>query len=158
TWAQSGALLPHAMAAVEFVQQTDVTIAAVATLLNQVGQCLFKSARFEQARLAFDRALSVGYQIYGESNPRLSAIALNLGDVLLLQGSQAAARAQYNRALVVDEIAYGPNHPEVARDLAHLAGLLMDLEDYAAAEKHMRRALAIDQATFGSDHPNLILR
>ena len=73
TWAQSAAMLPHAMSCVEHAQQTDITVAAAASLLNQAGQCLFKSGKYEAARSAFDRALEVGYRIYGDANPRLGA-------------------------------------------------------------------------------------
>ena len=51
-------------------QRTDVTVAASASLLNQVGQCQFRHGRYEQARATLDKALEIAYRIYGEDNRR----------------------------------------------------------------------------------------
>jgi tetratricopeptide (TPR) repeat protein len=154
TWSQSAAMLPHALAAVEFAQQTDVTVAAAAALLNQIGQCLYRAARYEEARVAFDRALSIAYRIYGENNPRLSAIANNLGRVLLKLGDAATARQQFEWALSLDENSYGHNHTHVAEVLNNYGLCLVRLDETEAAVAQFQRALAIYEARFGPSHPN----
>lgn len=154
TWATSAAMLPHALAAVEYAQQTDVTVAAAAVLLNRVGQCLFRSARYEQARVALDRALAIGYQIYGEFNPRLSAIANNLGRVLVKLGDLATARQQFEWALSLDERTYGPNHPHVAEILNNYGMCLARQEETQLAGEQFGRALAIYEDQMGANHPS----
>ena len=154
TWAASAAMLPHALAAVDYAQQTDVTVAAAAVLLNRVGQCLFRSARYEQARIAFDQALAIGYRIYGETNPRLSAIANNLGRVLMKLGDVAPARQQFEWAISLDEKAYGPSHPHVAEVLNNYGLCLVRLGDTVLAREQFERALNIYENQFGPSHPN----
>jgi tetratricopeptide (TPR) repeat protein len=154
TWAESASMLPHALSAVDHAQQTDVTVAAAAQLLNQVGQCLVKHARFEQARVAFDRALSIAFRLYGENNPRLSAFANNLGRVLLRLGDPAAAQQQFQWALSLDERRYGPKHPHVAELLNNYGMCLARLDQMDGARQQFERALAIYEEQFGPSHPN----
>ncbi len=154
TWAASAAMLPHALAAVDYAQQTDVTVAAAAVLLNRVGQCLFRSARYEQSRVAFDRALAIGYRIYGESNPRLSAIANNLGRALMKLGDVGSARGQFEWALSLDEKAYGRVHPHVAEVLNNYGLCLVRLGETDLAREQFDRALDIYEKQFGPSHPN----
>ena len=154
TWPTSAAMLPHALAAVDYAQQTDVTVATAAVLLNQIGQCLFRCARYEQARVAFDRALAIGYRIYGESNPRLSAIANNLGRVLMKLGDVATARQQFEWALAIDERTYGPLHSHVAEVLNNHGLCLVRLDEIELAGAQFERALSIYDDEFGPSHPN----
>lgn len=155
TWATSAAMLPHALAAVDHAGQTDVTVAAAASLLNQVGQCLFRTARYEQARLALDRALAIAYRIYGEENPRVSAITNNLGRVLLRLGDLPGARQALEWALHLDERTYGPTHPHVAEVLNNLGLCQVRLDDYEAARLAFERALGIYEYQFGPSHQNV---
>ncbi len=155
TWSASAAMLPHAMAAVEYAQHTDVTIAAAATLLNQVGQCLFKTARYEQARVALDQSLAIAYRIYGEENPRVSAIANNLGRVLLRLGELGGARQSLEWALHLDERTYGATHPHVAEILNNYGLCLARLEEKDLAREQFERALRIYEEKLGPSHPNV---
>ena len=155
TWPTSAAMLPHALAAVEHAQQTDVTVAAAATLLNRVGQCLFRSGRYEQARVALDRGLAIGYRIYGEDNPRLSAIANNLGRVLMKLGDLTGAREQFEWALTLDEKAYGPSHPHVAEVQNNYGLCLARLDQPEQAREQFESALRIYEGIHGPNHPNV---
>lgn len=155
TWAESAAMLPHAMASIEYAQQTDVTVAAACSLLTQIGQCLLRMGRYEEARGAFDRALQVGYRLYGEANPRLSALANNLGRVLLKLADFSGARQQFEWAVSLDERAYGPDHPHVAEVLNNYGLCLAKLGEDELAGKQFERALSIYATRLGSTHANV---
>ena len=70
TWSGCSELMPHALAVVEHTSSVDTAIAAGATLLNSAGHWLYRMGRFGEARELLDRALTIGYRVFGEDNPR----------------------------------------------------------------------------------------
>lgn len=154
TWSEGMAMLPHALSAVEHAQHTDVTVAASASLLNQVGQCLFRHGRYDQARAILDKALELAYRIYGEQNSRLSAIANNLGRVLMRLSELDEARRQFEWSLSLDEQTYGNDHPHVAEILNNLGTCLLRLGRHEEARPMFERALAIYGMQCSPSHPN----
>src|SRR5205823_119405 len=107
TWPRCLELAPHAIAAVNNLGDTArlgadpietgqagpsrAALAAGVRLLNRVGHFLLDQARYLEAQAALERALTLGYQVYGQTNPRLAAVANNLGRVLQRTGDLTQA-------------------------------------------------------------------
>ena len=158
TWAGSGRLLAHALAAAGHSEPLGAAPEATVLLLNEVGSYLDIRADFVEAASSYRRALAIGEDVFGPDDSRVAAIVNNLGYILRLQGDLAAARAHFERALRIDEAAYGPDHPDVATDVNNLGSVLREEGDPAGARAHFERALRIDEAAYGPDHPKVAIR
>jgi tetratricopeptide (TPR) repeat protein len=86
-----------------------------------------------------------------------SAIAGQLGLVLLQKGDLEGALNYAQRSLKIDENVYGPDHPEVAVRSTNIGVILLEKGDLDGALDYTQRALKIDERFYGSDHPNVAL-
>jgi len=143
TWRPAAALLPHATVTIRHATGLGAGVRVAASLLNEVGQLLFRNARYAEARDALDRAMALAFGLYGEDNPRLSPIANNLGRVLARTGNLPEARRHFEWAAALDERAYGPNHPHVAEVLNNLGNALLRSGQLDDGLAKLRRALDI---------------
>ena len=158
TWAPSGALLAHALAAAGHAEETARDLEDARWLLNQTARYLETRAEFERARVGYARAAKLAEAALGPDDPEVATYVNNLGAVLQDLGDLAGARAAFERALRIDEASFGPDHPKVATDVNNLGGVLQDLGDLAGARAAFERALRIDEASFGPDHPKVAIR
>jgi tetratricopeptide (TPR) repeat protein len=155
TWHQSSRLLPHALAAAAHAGVLEVAPEVRQHILNQTGVYLRERAEFVEAKVLFERALSLAEKAYGPDHPEVAAIVNNLGLVLQALGDLQVAKEHFVWALKIDEEAYGPDHPNVALHVNNLGGVLYDLGDLQGAKEHFVRALKIDEEAYGPDHPNV---
>ncbi len=79
--------------------------------------------RYEEALPFAKRAVGLGEQEFGASNPRFATLLNNLANLYLLQGRYADAEPLYKRALAIREGSLAPDHPDLATSLNDLAGL-----------------------------------
>ena len=155
TWHQCSRLLPHALAAATHAGVLEVAPEVTQHILNQIGIYLRGRAEFAEAKVLFERALTLAEKAYGPDHPEVAAIVSNLGSVLQDLGDLQGAKEHYKRALKIDEEAYGPDHPEVAKDVSNLGSVLQNLGDLKGAKEHYKRALVIGEKTYGPDHLEL---
>jgi tetratricopeptide (TPR) repeat protein len=158
TWHQCSRLLPHALAAAAHAGVLGVAPEVTQHILNQTGMYSHGRAEFAEAKVLFDRALTLAEEAYGPDHPQVAAIVNNLGGVLRALGDLKGAKELFARALKIDEEAYGPDHPEVATDVNNLGGILRDLGDLKGAKEHYERALKIDEEAYGPVHPHVATR
>jgi tetratricopeptide (TPR) repeat protein len=155
TWHQCSRLLPHALAAAAHAETRKVAPKVTQRILNQTGLYLRGRAEFAEAKVLFERALSLAEEAYDPDHPNVAIRVNNLGGVLQDLGDLQGAKERYERALKIDEKAYGPDHPTVATDVNNLGGVLQDLDDLQGAKEHYERALKIDEKAYGPDHPEV---
>ncbi len=153
TWEQSTSLLPHAQAAAVYAERLETVLGHVAHILNNIGSLLHRQAAFKQALAAYQKALHLAEQEFGQDHKEVAAYANNLGEVLRNLGDLEGAKKHYERAIIIYEAAYGLDHQHVATSVNNLGIVLKDMGDYLAAKAHYERALRIDEAAFGPDNP-----
>ena len=155
TWHQCSRLLPHALAAAAHAESQAVAPEVTQHILNQTGIYLRGRAEFAEAKVLFERALSLAEEAYDPDHPEVATIVNNFGSVLRDLGDLKGAKEHYERALKIDEEAYGPDHPNVARDVNNLGSVLRDLGDLQGAKELFKRALKIDEEAYGPEHPEV---
>jgi tetratricopeptide (TPR) repeat protein len=158
TWAPSGGLLAHALAAAGHAEAAARDLADARWLLNQTAHYFERRAEFDQARSGYARAQALAEAALGENDPEVASYINNLGSVLRALGDLAGARAAFDRALRIDEASFGPDHPKVASSVNNLGSVLPELGDLAGARAAFERALRIDEASFGADDPMVAIR
>ena len=158
TWHQCSRLLPHALAAAAHAESREVAPDVTQYVLNQTGMYLHGCAEFAEAKVLFERALSLAEKAYGPDSPEIAVIVNNLGLVLNGQGDLQGAKELFERALGIDEEAYSPEHPKVATDVNNLGSVLNGQGDLKGAKELFERALKIDEEAYGPDHPNVAIR
>ncbi len=155
TWASSGELLPHLIAAAAAAKKVEPLPEKTGLLLNQAGFYLHHRAAYTLALELYKRALAIDEKALGPDHPTVAIRLNNLAALLQDLGAYEAARPYMERALAIWEKALGPKHPQVATGNNNLGGLLQDLGAYEAARPYLERALAIFEKNLGSDHPNV---
>ena len=155
TWAPSGALLAHALAAAGHAEDTAKDLEGARWLYNQTARYFETRAEFEQARAGYARALALAETALGPNDPEAASYVNNLGLVLKELGDLAGARAAFERALKIDEKNFGPDHPDVAIRVNNLGGVLQALGDLAGGRAAFERALRIFEKFLPADHPNI---
>jgi Tfp pilus assembly protein PilF len=152
TWPTCARYLPHAVAVVSHVGDTDHAALETAWLLNQMGVYLDARAQFAEAKPYLERALAIREQVLGLQHPDTATSLNNLGTLLDAQGDLAGAKPYYERALAIYEQVLGPQHPDTATSLHNLGGLLRAQGDLVGAKPYLERALQIFRLRLGKDH------
>ena len=178
TWAPSGALLAHTLAACRHAEATACEFEGARLLLNKTGEYQLRRADFEQARINFERALALAEEQLrrtefqqasdsferapglaeenvGPEHAELAGYVNNLGCALRGQGDLADAKGAFERAIQIAESNFGPDQREVAIYVNNLGLVLRDLGDLAGARAAHERALGVDEEIFGFDHPEV---
>ena len=158
TWAPSGALLAHALAAAGHAEETakdleDGEMAARTRLPNISRRAPSSSG----ARAGFARALGLAEAALGPDHPEVATYVNNLGEVLHDLGDLAGAGRPTSGRSRSDEKSFGPDHPRVAERVNNLASVLQDLGDLAGARAAFERALPILEKDLGPDHPKVAI-
>jgi tetratricopeptide (TPR) repeat protein len=155
TWDMCSALLPHAMASVNYAEKMGVDITG--HLLNQVGLYLWGQAEHIKAKSAFERALKIHENVLGPDHPNAATAVNNLGLVLQDMDDLEGAKEFYERALKIHENALGPDNPNAAMVANNLGMVLYAMGDLMDAKEHTERAIRIYENVLGPDHPNVAM-
>lgn len=157
TWAPSGAVLSHALAAAGHADENAKDLEDTRWLLHATARYLQTRAEFERSRAGYMRAARLAEAVLGPDDPELATYLNDLGRVLQEMRYVAGARAAYEQALAIDEKSFGPDHQNVARDIGNLGSVLLDLglDHLADARAALERALKINEKSFGPDHPTV---
>ncbi|MEU6534562.1 FxSxx-COOH system tetratricopeptide repeat protein [Streptomyces sp. NPDC047000] len=131
-WDRCGALLPHALEAVENAGRLQVERVASALLLSKVSTFLWGRADLPQARRLLERSIALESSADG-GGLRMADRLNDLGLVLWDMARLAEARAAHEQAYNIRSGLLGERHPDLALSLNNLGGVLCDLEDYDAA-------------------------
>ncbi len=125
------------------------------TLINQLGLLYRFQARYADAEVLYEQALSIDENSYGADHPSVSVRLNNLGQLFKETHRFSEAEPQIRRALSIAKKNYGEAHPMVATRLNNLAILLQAMDRMEEVEPLLRGALAIDKKNYGEEHPNI---
>lgn len=152
TWETCGDLLPHALTAAGHAESMGVAPRVTVGLFQDAGRYLQKRAQFGEAKYSLERALSLATKFYGESHPRVSAVASNLGRVQMELGDLHEAQASFERCLTIDRNTYGEADPHVATIINNYGVSLHHSGDTDAAREQFEWALSVYENHYGADH------
>ncbi len=153
-WPVMERLLPHALTCAIWIDQTQLATPEAAHLLDQTGYYLKERARYEEAELFYQRALTIREQVLGAEHPDTAATLNNLGRLYTSQGKYQEAELFYQRALEIRERVLGTEHPDTATTLNNLGRLYTSQGKYQEAELFYQRALEIRERVLGTEHPD----
>ena len=114
TWHQCSCLLPHALAAATHAGVLEVAPEVTQHILNQTGLYLRGRAEFAEAKVLFDRALTLAEKAYGPDHPNVAIRVNDLGRVLQDLGDLQGAKEHYERALTIFQKSRGEDHQYTA--------------------------------------------
>lgn len=114
-----------------------------------------RQGRWEQAKIALERALEIQQRSEGREAPGLVPVLRALADLHQTRGRLAEAITLRRRCIAVLEKSVGPQHLLVAAELERLAKPERDLARFDEAEALFRRALAIREELLEPGHPDV---
>lgn len=152
TWETCADLLPHALTTAGHTESMGVAPRVTVGLLQDAGRYLQKRAQFNEARYALERALALAIKFYGESHPRVSAVANNLGRVQMELGELQEAQSCFERCLTIDRATYGEVDPHVASVINNYGVSLHNTGDADGARQQFEWALSVYENHYGGDH------
>ena len=151
-WPRCERLVPHALAARDWIESEDLRVPEAAWLLNHAGYYLLLRARYAEAELLLRGALAICEKAPGPEHPDTAQSLDHLGVLLRFQGHFKEAEPLHRRALAIREQALGPDHHDTAISLENLALALQAQGRFGEVEPLLRRALAIREQVLGPDH------
>lgn len=139
-----------ARAAVEYVQAQRLEPRIEANAWNSLGMILEDNGRFDEARVALERAIALRRAPDIGGSP-LSASLHNLSMVARKQDRLGEAETLLREALALSDAAHGETHPRTLNTLAQLTNVLREQGHLVEAEAQLRRVLGIREKLHGME-------
>jgi len=143
-----------AEAAAAAVERAGASADLVALLANLQGRVAFALGDYEAAEVAFDRALSMQREAFGDEHSSLARFYNNLALAHGQQGNLAESIAFLRRALKLEERVLGSVHPRVALITSNLGAVELRRGNLEVGEALMRRSIEISRSAV-RDEPRL---
>jgi tetratricopeptide (TPR) repeat protein len=143
----------HAKVAIDYAG--DVLGVREANRLTTLGIILELAAKYDDAKVLHEQALSLLERALGPEHPDLAPCFNNLANVLYAKQDFEGAKQQYGRALALRERALGPEHPDVGKSVNNLANVHATNQEFEAARALYDRARNIFEQALGPDHPDV---
>ncbi len=124
----------------------------VASELLVLGRLLHGSGDYDEAVLAYERALIIREESLGPEDLEVAQCLNNLSLSLMRLGKLKLARPLLERSLTIREKALGPDHLHVGLSLNNLASLLVDAGSSPEALPLLERSLRIWEKNLGPEH------
>lgn len=139
-----------ARAAVEYVRAHQLEPRIEANAWNSLGMVLEDNGRFDEARVALERAVALRREP-GIGGSQLSASLSNLSMVARKQDRLGEAETLLREALALADAAHGETHPRTLNTLAQLTNVLREQGHLVEAEAQLRRVLGIREKLHGME-------
>lgn len=133
--------------------QTDPTAALA---LEAIGMNALLAGRFEPARNAFERAITIRHATQDSLHPKLTEDLNQLGDISYLLNDAPAAERYYRRVLENDRIVLGDNHPDAALTLNNLGRVLLEQRKFAESGAIIENVISVKLKQFDPTNANLV--
>ncbi|MBV9463919.1 MAG: tetratricopeptide repeat protein, partial [Verrucomicrobiae bacterium] len=148
--------VPYGTRSVEVYQANPATAQSwpLARIANNVGLCLSKLDRFEEADKYLSLSLSLREKLKPDSS-QVAVVLVNLAEVRRKQRRFQESEVLIRRAVAIDEAEYGQDDNEVADDLWQLMELCVAAGRYPEAIKTGERMLSIRRASYPPNHPKV---
>jgi CHAT domain-containing protein/tetratricopeptide (TPR) repeat protein len=119
---------------------------------NNIGSCLGRLGKHDEALQEYRQALAVFREALGEGHPHTALAYDHVGGSLQSLGRFDEALPPLRKALAIREAALGPHHPDTASSYDQLAAWLIGRGRPAEALPLLRRTLAIRRAALTDEH------
>jgi Tfp pilus assembly protein PilF len=129
--------------------------AAVAEVLQALGDVAAGKGEFAQADTAYRAALEIRRRIHGEENIDVATTLAAMASSRLSQGKAVDAESLLVHVVAMDTRLRAPDDPRALSNLSNLAAAHWYQGRFAAAESLFRRTLEVQQRTLGPDHPDV---
>ncbi len=131
--------------------------AALAQVLNRLGELYHALGRYREAKPLYERALKRFRQAKDDAGVSKALVPLlnNLGLVDAELGDYQEANDSYREALAIQKKLLGENHLDLAYTLNNLAMLEEKRGEHLEAERLYQKVLALKTEHLGEDHPHL---
>ncbi len=124
--------------------------AAVAVVLNNLGNILIKTGQYRQADPVLRRALSILNDSYGPESPEVIACLGNLAALSFQLGDYRASAALFQKIMDYQLAVTGDDHPDLASTLGALARAQIALGQLNLAEPLLHESLSLRILYFGA--------
>jgi len=155
-WQQAERYFPHALVCVEMREQEPLPPLDLATLLFRVGWYLRERARYSEAEVFLEDALSIREHHLEPEHLDIAQNCNNLAILYCMQGKYGKAEPLYQRALQIWERQSGPERYRMAHALGNLAGLYALQGKCEKAEAFYECALPILEEQLGPEHDGVL--
>jgi tetratricopeptide (TPR) repeat protein len=131
---------------------------SAATLLHNIGNCLFHLERFDEALARFTDALRLREAVFGAERASLEVAASlnNIALALVEVGRHDEAIDHFERSLEMKRELLGKSHPDVARGIHNIGNAHHMRKDLVQAKEFLGIALGMREAQ-DRDHPDTAL-
>ncbi len=126
-----------------------------ARLQNTLGGIYVAKARYDDAFVAYEKALGHLRATGDAEHPALAPAISNLGLANWYRGDIASAKQSFEEALEILLRDFGPDHSQVAYARKNIGDLAIQLGNDEDALVHYQEVLRIWTATLGPEHANL---
>ena len=123
--------------------------------LLSLGLLLQDVGRFDEAGEAYEHALRVEIETFGEGHIETTNSLNNLANFANLRGRYEEGLERHRQILTIRRAALGSEHPDVAGSLINVAAALRYLNRLAEADDALGEARDILESSLGVDHPRL---
>ncbi|MGE5246278.1 MAG: tetratricopeptide repeat protein, partial [Betaproteobacteria bacterium] len=121
--------------------------------LRTAARRLERAGKFDEARPAFDRALTLADDLRRPDDTYAAMIAFDLAGNALELHDDSRARSLYERAIATFDRAWGAEHPYAGMARSRLALLCERAGRHQDAERLAREAVTVIERSLGPDHP-----
>lgn len=125
-------------------------------LLNNLGACLRRQGRFDEAIAMQREAIAVRAAAFGENSLEVAESRNNLGSALFQKGDIPGAVEQFEIALAIRRSLLRPDHPLIVRLLSNLGLVQLRAGHIDEAAALLLSAAEQWEAAFGPEHPGRV--
>ena len=123
----------------------------VAQTQTNIGATLSSLGRYDEALVAFQRALELYQQSGDESS--IGVLLNNIGSVYKNMGRFEDAVEAYQRSLEISNKLYGSDHPDTAITINNLGSVYAAMGDYDRSLALFQQSLSVYEKILGPEHP-----
>jgi predicted Ser/Thr protein kinase len=127
------------------------TRSTLPTLLADRATLLSKQGRNAEARLDYERALSIYRETEGDVHPDIARVMGMLATITRIEGHPEKALAELEVVLAMERQIFTHDHPDIANTLALMGQTALDLGNYTQGEAWLRESLAMQERLGQSD-------
>ena len=150
--------LPHARRAVEAARELKDQPSLRMEAWNALATALVRSSRSAEAKDAYENALRIGRESFGNEDPRIAGPLTNLGSLHMMSGEYEEAGAIFSEVIAIEEQQPGSERDFGFGTTLHLMAMVCEnLSDFEKGIEYERRSLKIRETVLGEDHWHVAL-
>eukprot|EP00330_Aristerostoma_sp_ATCC50986_P009402 CAMPEP_0114587502 /NCGR_PEP_ID=MMETSP0125-20121206/10449_1 /TAXON_ID=485358 ORGANISM="Aristerostoma sp., Strain ATCC 50986" /NCGR_SAMPLE_ID=MMETSP0125 /ASSEMBLY_ACC=CAM_ASM_000245 /LENGTH=361 /DNA_ID=CAMNT_0001783451 /DNA_START=1275 /DNA_END=2360 /DNA_ORIENTATION=- len=129
----------------------------IAKIFNNIGVIEREMGKLQNAEKAFEKALQINIEIYGDiAHPSIAACHNNLGLLYEEEKKFEEALQKYRKAMMMFSTTAGDKDARVAQLYQNMGHIKKKQKDYSEAEKHFKKSLTLYKDAYDPDHPNVL--